>query len=285
MRQEKAAQLLELALLLRGSATGLTLEDIQSHFGVSERTAHRLRDAVSNIFPTLLSEVREDQRRYWRLPKGTIEQLVDLTADDLALLATAETTLRAGGNKDGADRLKLLAAKVNSLIPAKLANRLAPDVEALMESEGIAHRPGPRPSADPHVLSVIRQAIKGGHLLRLSYRRRQGTKVERVTVQPYGVLIGARHYLIAHRSDSRGQPFLRPYSVPDIESIVELSTTFTRRADLSIREFACQAFGVYQEAPVDVVWRFSGDAVRDATRFQFHPSLTVRFTAGGQREM
>src|SRR5690606_1659404 len=54
-------------------------------------------------------------------------------------------------------------------------------------------------------------------------------------------------------------------------------------------------FGIYQEAPRRVVWRFHGPAVRDARHFLFHPSqemeerpdgsLEVRFTAGGLREM
>jgi predicted DNA-binding transcriptional regulator YafY len=52
---------------------------------------------------------------------------------------------------------------------------------------------------------------------------------------------------------------------------------------------------VFQEDPVNVVWKFSPKAARDASEFLFHPSQTlepqkdgsllVRFRAGGLLEM
>ena len=39
--------------------------------------------------------------------------------------------------------------------------RLEPDIEALLEAEQLAMRPGPRPKSRPFVLEELRNAIKG----------------------------------------------------------------------------------------------------------------------------
>jgi len=62
-----------------------------------------------------------------------------------------------------------------------------------------------------------------------------------------------------------------------------------------LQTFAERSFGVFQEEPFDVVWRFSPTAAADARQFLFHPtqtmedqpdgSLIVRFRAGGALEM
>ena len=72
-------------------------------------------------------------------------------------------------------------------------------------------------------------------------------------------------------------------------------TYFEHPADFELRDHAARSFGLWQEEPIDVVWRFTGDAVRDARAYQFHPtqsiedqpdgSVIVRFRAGGLREM
>ena len=74
-----------------------------------------------------------------------------------------------------------------------------------------------------------------------------------------------------------------------------LDRTFTRKRRFSLREYAERSFGVFQEKPVDVVWKFSPKAAPDAREFLFHPtqvmeaqadgSLIVRFRAGGLLEM
>ena len=53
MRHEKAADLLKLALLLAGSAEGLTLDEMAREIGVGRRTVERMRDALRELFPQL----------------------------------------------------------------------------------------------------------------------------------------------------------------------------------------------------------------------------------------
>jgi predicted DNA-binding transcriptional regulator YafY len=73
-----------------------------------------------------------------------------------------------------------------------------------------------------------------------------------------------------------------------------LDTSFVRDPGFSLKEFAERSFGVFQEEPVDVVWRFSHEAAAAAEEFLFRPtqtmkrrrdgSLEVRFRAGGLLE-
>jgi hypothetical protein len=53
---------------------------------------------------------------------------------------------------------------------------------------------------------------------------------------------------------------------------VILNKTFARKRGFSIEKYAENSFGVFQEEPVDVVWKFSPKAARDASEFLFHPS-------------
>ncbi len=312
MRQDQALQVLRLALALRGSTTGLTLADMQDLLGVTERTAHRLRNAVAELFPDLDMRQGDDQRRYWFLPPGHVERLVGFTAEELAGLDSSCRILAAAGHDDAAGRLAALGEKLRALLPPATGRRLEPDVEALLEAESFAIRPGPRPRRRPEVMAALRQAIKAGCCIAIRYRhrgRRGGNDPQGVEVvlQPYGLLLGSRHYLVAHRppadgddspggDPSRNGPFLRMYSLPEVEAVTVLEDRpFARDPEVSLQAFAGRAFGIFQEEPREVVWRFTGPAVRDARAFLFHPSqqvaeqddgsLEVRFTAGGLREM
>ena len=70
---------------------------------------------------------------------------------------------------------------------------------------------------------------------------------------------------------------------------------FVPRADFSLKAFAERSFGVFQENPVRVAWKFSPRAAADARAYLFHPNqvvtdepdggVLVAFTAGGLREM
>jgi predicted DNA-binding transcriptional regulator YafY len=75
----------------------------------------------------------------------------------------------------------------------------------------------------------------------------------------------------------------------------ETNEPFTRDPGFSLNAFARRSFGVFQEEPFDVIWRFKPEAAADAREWLFHPdqvmedqpdgSLIVRFRAGGELEM
>ncbi|MFW5834697.1 MAG: helix-turn-helix transcriptional regulator [Pseudomonadota bacterium] len=295
MRQVKALQVLRLALLMRGATLGVSLADIARTFEVTERTAHRLRNAVAELFPDIESGIGADQRRYWRLPKGTVDRLIHLDAEEVAALESSRRLLATQGYDDLATRLQHLGEKVQALLQPAVGRRLAPDVEALLEAEGVALRPGPRPERSPAVVERLREAIKSCRAVRLLYHYRRGRGTAEVEVEPYGILLGSRHYLVAHRPEATHGPFLRMYALPEIERAEVLERSFVRDPEVSLQAFAERAFGIFQEPPRRIVWRFAASVAHDARQFVFHPSqeqhllpdgrLEVRFEAGGLLEM
>jgi predicted DNA-binding transcriptional regulator YafY len=80
-----------------------------------------------------------------------------------------------------------------------------------------------------------------------------------------------------------------------IVSVELLDEWFERSEQFDLRAFAERSFGVYQEEPYEVVWRFAPDVAEAARSWRFHPtqrleecadgSLIVRFRAGGLQEM
>jgi predicted DNA-binding transcriptional regulator YafY len=88
---------------------------------------------------------------------------------------------------------------------------------------------------------------------------------------------------------------LRLWRLDRIVSVDLLDRGFERQEDFDLMAYAAQAFGVFQEDPIDVALRFTPEAADDAAGWLFHPSqsterepdgaLTVRFRAGGVREM
>jgi predicted DNA-binding transcriptional regulator YafY len=128
----------------------------------------------------------------------------------------------------------------------------------------------------------------------LHYRARGTGALSRTLVCPYGFLYGNRHYLVADSLNRQARGF-RLYSLGNIEKVEPTARAFTRRKNFSLQKFAERSFGVFQEKPFDVVWRFSPKAAADARQFLFHPtqrfevepdgSLVVRFCAGRALEM
>ena len=54
MRYEKLEHLLDLALDMRLSRVGVSIQDIQNKYSVSRRTAIRMKDLILNMFITIL---------------------------------------------------------------------------------------------------------------------------------------------------------------------------------------------------------------------------------------
>ena len=107
-----------------------------------------------------------------------------------------------------------------------------------------------------------------------------------------GLVHGQCHYLIAWCEDAKG---LRSFSLPNITDIFPIKVHYLKDPAFNLQEYAQRSFGVCQEEPYDVAWRFPA-AVADAVHeHHFHPSqrieeqpdgsLIVRFKAGGWKEM
>ena len=277
---------------LSASHGGLSLADIEAMFDVGRRTAQRMRDAIARVFPQLEEVTQPDRTKRWRLPTKALGRLPDLHIDDIMAMETAADILDRENRPDAAASVRRVGLKARaSLCPAD-ARRMEPDLEALMQAEGVAMRPGPRYKVRAELVEALRHAILGCREVSVRYRRRYATTEHDRIIHPYGILYGQRHYLLAFVP---AENEVRSYSFPNIIAIEETGRSFVRDPTFSLPEYASRSFGVYQQEPFGVAWRFSPEAAPDAKQFLFHPSqaiedqpdggLIVRFRAGGLLEM
>lgn len=294
MRHEKAENLMELAVQMQSARMGISLAEIQNHFEIGRRTAMRMKDAVLRAFPAA-EEVRSDDRtKRWRIPQGTLDRLVDLSADEFAALEMAKRLLDRDNRENEAAIIGALALKMRAVLHSNTLRRVDPDLEALLEGEGLALRPGPRPRIAVTVVEDLRNAIKANQKVVITYRNRRDRKVNDRRVHPYGFLHGHRNYLVAFHENPKANK-VALFSLPDIEAVAPTGEGFTMQPGFSLNGFARRSFGVFQEEPSDVELQFSTEAAGNAGDWVFHPtqvmeaqpdgSLIVRFTAGGLIEM
>lgn len=292
MRYERLTDIVHLATCLQGRRGGMTMDDIAAEFGVSRRTAERMRDAVEAIFGPLETVDTGDKRNHWRLRSTALRGLVRIAPEEIAELESAAGSLERTGPAERVGTLRELALKLRALSRPFREDEFDDELEALMRAEGLAMRPGPRTRVEPGLLAMLRDAIKASRKVEFDYEARTSGRRSRQLVEPYGVLYGNRPYLVG-RADWGDEPQLwRLANVSEARATVD---SFVPHPAFDLQHFAERSFGTFQEEPVDVVLRFNHDAARDAATFLFHPSqtfsenkdgsLTVEFRAGGLNEM
>lgn len=279
---------------MQGTAEGLSLDDIEGEFGVSRRTAERMRDAVMRLCPAMESTDSADGRRRWRI-RGThaLSGLAAVTADELASLDHAIRIQEQARQGDHLERLQHLSEKLRAAISRRDRLRLEPDLEALMKAEGLAARPGPHPLDAHDVVEPLRNAILRSTKVVIHYRTRNAPREKRQKILPYGFLYGNRHYLVGFSTGARDY---RLFTLSNISRIEILDEPFEPDPAFSLEAYAQRSFGVFQGDEVqDIEWKFDAEVADDVLKFHFHPtqamlqnadgSVTVKFSACGLREM
>lgn len=291
----KAEQLLELATMVTASHMGVTLTDVVERFECSHRTAQRMFSALERHIPDVTSGFDDDGRKRWKLAGGHLRELLTLEAEEIAALDLAIRRVERSSPSD-ARALRRLSEKVRSLVPRAKQARLETDHEALLEAQGVLARPGPRPMIDEKVSSAVLDALKACRVLEIDYRSRGEARTKTRRITPFGVLTGARRYLVARPFDDPTGP-IRTYRLDSVLSARAVEETFARPKDFDLQTWANRSFGVFQnEAEYgEVVWRFAPHAAERARSYVFHPkqeledeedgSLIVRFSASGHLEM
>lgn len=294
MSYGKARELLALAIFLAGR-TGATLSDIEQEFECDRRRAQRMISALQDLFPQLVRRVDEERRPRWYLPAASIATFLVPASDELAALSYAIQVLKTGPAKPEVAHLEQLEAKIRAMVPVQLRSRFAVDEEALLECLGLATRPGPRPVANPQIDELIGYSLKARQRLRILYASGLDAAARWRTIEPYGLLLGTRRYLVGVDTAKRGD--CRYYRVDSIKAAEPGEGYFQIDPLFDLAEQAKKGFGTYESRGEygEVVWRFSSDAAAHAQRFQFHPdqefalqedgSLIVRFKASGYLEM
>ena len=153
MRYAPAERLLRLARHLAATRTGLTLDEMAGELEIGRRTAERLRDSLMAMFPQMECWDDEERVRRWRLPGSALVGVVELRAEALAAIEGSARECEVRGDTDRAALLREASTTLRAMMRPEALRRAEPDIAALMEAEGIAMRPGPRPKVAPGVLS------------------------------------------------------------------------------------------------------------------------------------
>jgi len=291
-----AIALLRLAEMAGARYGGVTLAEIEEVFEVNRRTAQRMTKALEDTFPCTVT-IDAERRKRWKIPAGDMRTILAQGVRDAELTALDMAIRRAG--RDGAtpevESLTRLRDRLLAAMPPSHARRAEADAEALLEAYGFASRPGPRVRPAPRLLGAIAEALKGPHLLTIAYRGAADAGPTERLVEPHGLLLGTRRYLVAR--PHQGDGVMRHYRLDRIETARLEAPSFARDPGFDLVWHAARAFGSFhaEEEYGAVVWRFGPEAAAAARDFLFHPeqemedapdgALVVRFHASGWLEM
>ncbi|NOD36640.1 MULTISPECIES: YafY family protein [unclassified Ruegeria] len=293
----KAIDLLRLAELATARRLGVGLAEIEEVFGVDRRTAQRMTKALEAVYPHVETRTDEERRKFWRLAGDDLRLVASQGIRDAELTALEMSIRRA--QRDGAanevESLRRLRDRLLALMPGPNKRRAETDAEALLEAQGFASRPGPRVVSDMKLLGALTEALRAPWELKITYRGAQDNGSRERLIEPHGLLLGTRRYLVGR--PSHGDGLMRRFRLDRIEQASITSRSFARDPDFNLNTFAAQAFGSFHSdaefGPVE--WRFTAEAAQTAQQFIFHPqqemvehadgSLTVRFAASGLMEM
>lgn len=296
MSSEKAQRLIKLANFVTAHRMGVTLNDVQERFKISKRTAQRILHTLELQFSDTECYTDDEGRKRWRLRTGGLRDLLSLSPDELAALDLSIATFEKSAQDIEANQLRSLREKILALVPRNKISRIETDHEALLEAQGLAARPGPTARLGPQIAATISRALKACVRLEIVYRSRNSEIPTTRVVEPHGVLIGVRRYLVARPAGDPNGP-LRHYLADRIQSAKLTAEIFERDRDFDIDQHAQKAFGAFQNNDEfgEIIWKFNPEAADHARSFVFHPaqvqedqpdgSLIVRFSAAGHLEM
>jgi predicted DNA-binding transcriptional regulator YafY len=150
---------------------------------------------------------------------------------------------------------------------------------------------GPRPTEDPAVLVILRQALLGMKMLRFVYHggSRPGTSRD---VVPFGIIFGRMNYLIG--ADA-GTTKPKHWRLDKIDKLECLDAAAPPPADFDLVAFANTPFAYFEGPQENVVLHVLPGGMEDFKNYRFHSSqsveehpeggVIVRFRASGMLEL
>lgn len=297
MSFQKASDLLRLAEMAASRFLGVGLSEIEEAFEVDRRTAQRMTKALEDLFPNCQTQTDEERRKYWKIPASDLKlvTLQGIRDSELAAINMSIRRAERDGAADEARSLTSLRDRLLAAMPGSHARRAEADAEAMLEAQGFASRPGPAVRPDLRLLQTISAALKGPFQLSIRYRGLNDSEGKVRLIEPHGLLLGTRRYLIARPAGGDGK--MRQFRLDRMSEVTLQQNSFARDPDFEIEAHASRAFGSYHADAEygEVIWRFEPAAASVARDFVFHPlqelteekdgSLTVRFCASGHLEM
>ncbi len=86
IRYSRMTDFLQLLYMMMADPRGITLDEICDEFGVSRRTAERMRDAIRNEF-SQVDVVSEDSKvKRWGFINYSIKEVIEFTDEEIAAM-------------------------------------------------------------------------------------------------------------------------------------------------------------------------------------------------------
>lgn len=281
-RYSRISDILDLAVFMGSKIQGVTISEIAERYNTSRRTAERMRDSLTCIFPQIDEIEVDDIQKHWGFTNFSINNLISFSPEEIAnieqLKSLTENSKLSDNIEKSIEKLKALSRKSNL--------NFQNDIELIMQTEGLAIRQKPQYKINIENFEKIRKAIQKSIILNCTYHNKERF------LEPLGIIYGEKIYLIA-KEKNKGDGIYN-YLLHKFEKI-ELTDKIFEKFDFDLQEYSNKSFGVYQGEVLDVKLKFSANVADDAEKYNFHPTqkmkkdvngnLLVSFKASGEKEI
>ena len=261
---------------------GVTIPENAARYNVSRRTAERMRNSLTCIFPQVDEIESDDIHKHWGFVNYSISNFISFTPEEIGNIEQQE---RRTTNKEAKAAMSRAVEKMKSL-SRRSGHKLENEVELYMQTEGYAVRQMPQYKIDIKTLDVIRNAVQNSKVVTGIYHDKKRT------IEPLGMIYGEKIYLIA-REKKKGEE-IYTYLLHKFEDLELTDKTFDKQ-DFNLQEYTNLSFGIYHGEMLDVKLSFDKEVAEDALKYNFHPTqkvkqeddgtVTVKFKASGSREI
>ena len=258
-RYSRVSDILDLAIFMSSKIQGVTITEIAERYNVSRRTAERMRDSLTCIFPSVDEIETNDTQKHWGFINYSINQLITFTPKEIANI---EQCARRTTNKEMKEELSKTVEKLKTF-NKKHAMPIEKNIELFMQTEGYAVRQMPQYKISMETLEIIRDAVQHSKMVEGIYHDKNRT------IEPLGMIYGEKIYLVA-REKAKGDGIYN-YLLHKFQDLKLTDKTFDK-GEFNLQEYTNQSFGVYHGDILDVELLFSPEIAEEASQFNFHPT-------------
>ena len=129
-RYSRVSDILDLAVFISSKIQGVTIKEISERYNVSRRTAERMRDSLTCIFPSIDEIETDDTQKHWGFTNYSISNLITFSPKEIANI---EQLQRRTTNKEMKDELGKTVEKIKSLARKNL-NAVENNIELFMQT-------------------------------------------------------------------------------------------------------------------------------------------------------
>ena len=281
-RYSRLSDILDLAIFMSSKLQGVTINDISKRYNVSRRTAERMRDSLTCIFPSIDEIETRDTQKHWGFTNYSIANLITFSPKEIANI---EQLQRRTTNKEMKEELGKTVEKIKSLARKNL-NSVENNIELFMQTEGYAVRQMPQYKISINIIETIREALQQCKMVTGIYHEK-----ERL-LEPLGLIYGEKIYLIA-KEKVKGDG-IYTFLLHKFENIKITNKTFDK-GNFNLQEYTNLSFGIYHGEILKVELLFDEKLAKDASQYNFHPTqigkwnndgtYKLKFKASGSKEI